>query len=102
MARKLGQKEPLLSAVARQLGHAAGTLANLTNGLAKPQAPKGSRSASEAAKGETHTPLSNRAKRRVRKQPVTRRANSTSARASLLRSAGKKRVAARKAGRGRT
>jgi len=101
MARKLAKKEPLLSAVARKLGHAAGTLANLTNGLAKPQAPTGSRSAEEIAKGASHKPLRNRAKRRVRRQPATRRAKSASATASL-RSAGKKRVAGWKAGRGIT
>ena len=100
MARKLDQKEPLLSAVARKLGHAAGTLANLTSGLAKPEAPKGSRAAPEAAKSESHKPLLNRAKTRVRTQPVTRRA--TASASASLRGAGKKRVAGRKAGKGRT
>jgi hypothetical protein len=44
MARKRDDQEPLLSAVARKLGYAAGTLANLTHVLAKEQAAKQSNS----------------------------------------------------------
>ena len=52
MARKANVQEPLLNSVARKLGHAAGTLANLTHGLAKDQNTTDSKSKSEVTKSE--------------------------------------------------
>jgi hypothetical protein len=52
MARKANVQEPLLSSVARKLGHAARTLANLTHGLAKDQNTTDSNPKSDVTKSE--------------------------------------------------
>lgn len=60
MARKVGMEETLLSAVARKLGRAAGTLANMTQMLASEAAATSVRSGS---KGESTQPTSVRKRR---------------------------------------
>lgn len=55
MARKVGMEETLLSAVARKLGRAAGTLANMTQMLASEAATT---HVHAGAKGESTQPTS--------------------------------------------
>lgn len=105
MSRRPDRQENLLSTVARKLGHAAGTLANLANVVAKDAAAKG-KSTELRASGKTQEAQTTRRRVRARKQrrrkPGTKRAHAPRATAFKRRGAGKKRTAGRKARKGRT
>lgn len=105
MRRRPDRQENLLSTVARKLGHAAGTLANIANGVAKDAAAKG-KSTELRASGKTQEAHTTRDRRHTKKQrrrkPGTKRAHAPKATASERRGAGKKRTAGSKARRGRT
>jgi hypothetical protein len=56
MARKLDAEEPLLTAVARKLGRAAGTLVNMTQMLSAEQTTPESNSMSERESSKSEPP----------------------------------------------
>jgi hypothetical protein len=73
MTRKLDAQEPLLSAVARKLGQAAGTLANMAHLLTTEQTVRASHSPSKPESEDTESGTADSAKSSVKeeKSPAT-------------------------------
>jgi len=108
MTRKLDTPEPLLTAVARKLGLAAGTLANMTHRLTAEPATTESRSPSkpeslnpipsQPSSEEHKSSASGSRKRKTRQRRATpqKRTLAAGTRASQHNTAGKKKVSSRK------
>jgi len=95
MTRKLDAQEPLLNTVARKLGRAAGTLANLTHKITTEQSAA-PHTASESAPQGKH-PASALQNRSSKNSQGTRKKRATTAAASRPRTSRTKSTSRRKA-----
>lgn len=86
MTRKLDAQEPLLNTVARKLGRAAGTLANLTHKITTEQNSGETHSASKPKSvPQEKNPASARPDRTNKRRPVTAKKRAATSRSASRR-----------------